>query len=157
MPLGLGATRIITSSEGTYKPAPDGDYAAILPVCDIDGEIVDLCAWFVDAPGRWWLRHGDECFVLGARALGRAAYFGDPIELHATPQAWMLAGGLGTCILRWDIDLRDWFEGKGRREFREAVEDALQDFDLPSSRALRDAGEIIVTDLEKRGLLDRPE
>ena len=53
--------------------------------------------------------------------------------------------------------LRDWFEGMDRREFRKAVDDALRNFDLPSDRALYDAGKLIVTDLEKRGLLDRPE
>ena len=107
----IGAARIVPSDAGTYRLSLDGDWAAILPVRDEDHELVNLCAWFPDAPGRWWLRFSDECFFLGARALTVAAYFGDPIELHATSEAWAVAGGRGACALRWDVDLRPWFEG----------------------------------------------
>ncbi len=117
----LGAARIVTSSGGTYQPDPAGEYAAIIGVHDAECELVDLCAWFPDAPGRWWLRFSDECFFLGARALAVAAYFHDPIELHATPEAWALAGGRGVCLLRWDIDARDWIEGVKRIDAHPAV------------------------------------
>ena len=126
MPLGLGATRIITSAEGTYTPAPDGDYAAILPVHDAEGELANLVAWSPDAPGHWWLRYSDECFILGARALEVAAYFHDPIELQGTPQVWAIEGGKGACVLRWDVDLRPWFEGLKRVDCHAAVASRLR-------------------------------
>ncbi len=121
MPLNFCATRIITSADGTYTPEPNGDYAASLPVYDPDGELVDLCAWFLDGPGRWWLRFRDDVFVLGARALAVATYFGEPIELHATPQDWAVSGGQGACVLRWDIALQAWFEGVKRVDCHPAV------------------------------------
>ena len=117
----FGAARIVPSDDGTYEPDPAGEYAAILGVHDRDGELVNLCAWFPDKPGHWWLRYRDECFFLGARALEIAAYFGDPIELHGTPQDWALAGGQGACVLRWDVDLRPWFEGVRRVDSHPAV------------------------------------
>ena len=52
-------------------------------------------------------------------------------------------------------NLRVWFDGKSRREFREEVEDALRGFKLPSDRVLREMGKTIVTKIEKRGLLGR--
>ena len=107
----FGAARIATNTNGTYEPDSAGEYAAIIAVRDAECDLVDLCAWFPDRPGHWWLRYRDECFFMGARALAVAAYFGDPIELHGTPQEWALAGGKGACLLRWDINPRPWFEG----------------------------------------------
>ena len=118
---GFGAARIATNTDGTYRPDPAGEYAAVLGVHDRDGELVDLCAWRVDAPGHWWLRYGDECFFLGARALEVAAYFNDPIAVHGAPQDWALSSGEGACVLRWDVDLRPWFEGIKRVDCHSAV------------------------------------
>ena len=117
----FGAVRITTNTNGTYEPSDDGEYAAVLGVHDRDGELVDLCVWFPDRSGHWWLRFGDECFFLGARALEVAAYFNDPIALHGAPQDWALAGGEGACVLRWDVDLRSWFEGVKRVDSHPAV------------------------------------
>ena len=107
----IAAARIITAGDGTYRPDTSGEWAAILAVHDQDGEVADLCAWFLDQPSRWWLYYGDEMPILGARALAVAAYFGDPIRLHSTPERWLLARGDGVVILRWDVDCRELFEG----------------------------------------------
>ena len=106
----FGVARIVPSDDDTYRPDPAGEYAAILGVHDRDGELVDLCAWFPDRPGRWWLRYGDV-FVIGARNIAIAADFDNPIVLHSTPQEWALAHGHGACLLRWSFDPRGWFEG----------------------------------------------
>ena len=124
--LALGARRIVTSAGGTYRPVPNGNYAAILPVHDLEGDLVDLVAWFPDSPRRWWLRHRDDCFILGARALEVAAYFNDPIELQGTPQMWARSGGQGACVLRWDVDLSPWFEGVKRVDCHPVVAEHLR-------------------------------
>ena len=110
MSLGLGATRIVTSADGTYTPESDGDYAAIVPVHDVNHELVDLLAWHVGSPGRWWRRFA-AWPVLGARDLAKARYYHDPVVLHSTPDAWVLAGGEGVCLLDWHLDLRPLFQG----------------------------------------------
>ena len=65
-----GLARIETKDDGTYVVDPHGKLAALVPVRDRYGELVDLVAWFPDNPSAWWLRYGDECPVLGSRALG---------------------------------------------------------------------------------------
>ena len=65
----LGAARIMTSADGTYRPDAAGEWAAILAVHDRFGELVDLVSWLPENPCRWWLRIGDETPVLGAQAL----------------------------------------------------------------------------------------
>ena len=111
--LEFGASRIVTAADGTYRPDTEGEWAAALGVHDQDGELADLVAWFPDRPGRWWLRYG-EVVVLGARALAVARYFNDPTTLHGTPQSWALARGKGVCVLRWDVDLWELFDGIAR-------------------------------------------
>ncbi len=51
-------------------------------------------------------------------------------------------------------NLSDWFNGMNRRQFREAVEPALNDADLPTDRTLYDAGKKIVAEIENRRLFD---
>ncbi len=112
----IGAARIVVASDGTYRPDTAGQYAVIIAVHDQDREIADLCAWFPDRPGRWWLRYADEAPILGARALAMARYFGEAIKLYSTPERWLLVRGDGVVILRWSVDYRDLFDGVGRVE-----------------------------------------
>ncbi len=121
----IGAARIVVSGDGTYRADTSGQYAAILAVHDQDGEVADIVAWFPDAPGRWWLRYG-EVVVLGARALEVARYFNDPTTLHGTPQSWALARGDGACVLRWDVDLRELFDGIARVDCAPNLADRLR-------------------------------
>ena len=106
----IGAARIAPSADGTYRPDPTGELAYILGVFDVDHELVDLLAWHVGSPGRWWRRFA-AWPVLGARELAKARYYHDPVVLHSTPDAWVLAGGDGVCLLDWHLDLRPLFEG----------------------------------------------
>ena len=121
----IGAARIVVSGDGTYQPDASGQWAAILAVHDQDGEVADLVAWLVDRPGRWWLRYG-EVVVLGARTLAVARYHGDPITLHDTPQSWALARGVGACVLRWDVDLRELLDGIARVDCAPNLADRLR-------------------------------
>lgn len=109
--LRLPAARITTSADGTYKREPSGRPAIIWPVRDSERETVNLVAWHVETPTRWWMLYGDDCPLLGARQLAVARYFGDSIRLHPTPQEWLLANRDGVVILRWNIDYRDIFDG----------------------------------------------
>ena len=93
----LGAAPITTAANGTYKPDIAGKWAAVVPVHDRFGELVDLCAWFPDKPGRWWLRLREPTPILGTEALAIAAAEGEPINLHGTPERWLIAQA-GACI-----------------------------------------------------------
>ena len=108
----IGMARIRTRPDGLYEPDDGGGPAVIAPVYDSGGELADLCAWDLDAPETWWLRHGDVA-VLGGHALAVAAYFGGSIRLYSTPQAWFLGGQRGVCVLLWDAPLDDLFAGVG--------------------------------------------
>lgn len=107
----IPASRIITFADGRYKRDSSGRPAIIWPVLNSERELVDTLAWHVETPTRWWLRYADDCPLLGARQLAVARYFGDSIQLHPTPQHWLLAHGKGVVILRWDFDYRGLFEG----------------------------------------------
>ena len=127
----IPAARIITSADGRYRRDPSGRPAIIWPVRDSERELVDLVAWHVEAPGHWWLFYADDCPLLGARQLAVARYFGDSIELHPTPQDWLLASRQGVVILRWDVNYRDIFEGVG------TVQCCSVDFESRFRQALR--------------------
>ena len=105
------AARIRTSKDGTFRRDPEGEPALIWPVFDSDDDMVDLVAWDVDAPSRWWLLYRDEAIVLGAHTLAIARYFQEPIILHSVPQQWLVTGRTGVCVLRWDVPLPEILEG----------------------------------------------
>ncbi len=127
----FGIARIITSADGRYRPDASGEWAAIVPVRDRYGEPCDLVAWFPDNPQRWWLRLGEATPILGTEALALAAWDGRSIDLHSTPESWLIsrAGDCirppgtctrecetcslnrGACVLRWDVELSELFEG----------------------------------------------
>ncbi len=125
----LGVERIATTASGTVAPDGHGDLAAVLGVHDRHHELVDLVAWFPDRPCAWWVRHGDECPILGAEGLAQAAWHGEPVQLYSTPEDWLRArccardgdhrrqgGDLHhvICILRWGLELKPLFDGVSR-------------------------------------------
>jgi hypothetical protein len=130
----FGIAKIVTREDGRYRPDIAGEWAAVVPVHDRFGELVDLCAWFPNEPQRWWLRLGEATPILGTKALAIAAAEGEPINLQGTPERWLMDQGgacirppgacaiecatcalpRGACILRWDVDLRELFEGVAR-------------------------------------------
>ena len=105
----IGAARILTRRDGTYRPGPSGQWAAVTVIHNRYGELCDLVAWLPGEPEAWWLRRGDETPFLGTRNLAMAAYYGDTITLHPTPQDWLLAGRKGVCVLKWSWPLDDLF------------------------------------------------
>ena len=113
------APRYVTRADGTFAPDPTGQDCypmVILGVKDRHGELVDLVAWYLDAPENWYLRIGDETPVLGAHALALAAYYRRSVTLYPTPEAWLYArlrdrDHAAVCVLDWDVDLRPLFEG----------------------------------------------
>ena len=127
----IPAARIRADKDGTFRRDPEGEPAIIWPVLDSDREIVNLVAWHVETPTRWWLFYADDCPLLGARQLAVARYFGDPVQLHPTPQHWVLANRQGVVILRWDIDYHDVFDGVG------SVQCCSVDFEHRFRQALR--------------------
>ncbi len=108
--LRLTAVRIVTEDDGTYSVDPHGRLAALIPVRDRWGEIVDAVAFFHDSPQRWWLRFNDEVPILGARALAMAAWERQPLTLWETPLQWLLKHRSGAVVLDWGVDLRTLFE-----------------------------------------------
>ncbi len=108
--LRLTAVRIVTEDDGTYSVDPHGRLAALIPVRDRWGEIVDAVAFFHDSPQRWWLRFNDEVPILGARALAMAAWERQPLTLWETPLQWLLQHRSGAVVLDWGVDLRTLFE-----------------------------------------------
>ena len=95
----LGKAGITTRPDGLYETDRSGEWAAVVGVFDANNEIGDLVAWFLEKPGQWWRRTGDIP-ILGARDLAIAAYGGGAINLHPTPEAWLLARGDGVCVGR---------------------------------------------------------
>ena len=119
--LRFGRARIQPLVSGNYRPSDDGQWAIVLGVQDRFDEIVDLVAWWPDDPGSWWLRHGDEVPLLGARALAFAADERQPIMLLPTPEAWLFAVSERSeervvCVLDWGVGLGPLFDGVSRVE-----------------------------------------
>ena len=105
----LTAVRIASKNDGTYSVDPHGRLAALIPVRDRWGEIVDAVAFLPGAPGRWWLHHRDTV-ILGAEALAEAAWEHQPLELWETPEQWLLHRRRGAVVLDWAVDWRSVFE-----------------------------------------------
>ena len=129
-PARFGRAKIQPLASGAYRPSDAGQWAVVLEVRDRHNELADLVAWLPDDPGHWWLRHGDETPLLGARALAFAADGVGPVTLLPTPEAWLFAhrerpkldaGMIGTevyvgpgavvCIMDWGVDLAPLFDG----------------------------------------------
>lgn len=106
----LTSVRIVTKDDGTYSVDPHGRLAALIPVRDRRGEIVDAVAFFPDEPSQWWLRFGDETPILGAQALAYAAWERQPLTLWETPLQWLLHHRSGSVVLDWGVDLRPLLE-----------------------------------------------
>jgi hypothetical protein len=100
--------RIRICSDRSFEPDETGTLAVLLPV-ELDPEIeIDTVAWTPDRPRRWFFeRH--VASHLGDRALHRAQWFGQPINLVSTPALWLTAPDQSMCILDWQANLRGIF------------------------------------------------
>ena len=106
----LTAVRIAEKNDGTYTVDPHGRLAALIPVRDRWGNLVDAVAFFPDEPEQWWCRYGDETPILGAKALAYTAWERQPLMLWETPLQWLLQHRSGSVVLDWGVDLRPVLE-----------------------------------------------
>ncbi len=106
-------TSIDPRSDGTFRPNERGQWALTLSVDDCDGQLRDFVAYFLNNPGRWWLRR-DQSLILGVEEISRTEFFQRPLSLFETPHAWLPGRGRGAVVLDWGCDLRGIFEAVPR-------------------------------------------
>jgi len=83
-------------------------------------QLVDLVAFKLDDPTRWWRRLGV------ADILGNAPSFTvEPKTLHPTPLDWLRAGGTGLVVLDWSRDPVDLLLGAGAITAAETLKNKL--------------------------------
>ncbi len=125
------ATPRITITGRFFMPDPFGTPAFVVPV--YDGEpvseinpdpsvpLVDLCAFRIEEPERWWFRIGVPHLVLGKDQFVAAMQMLRIGNICPTPLAWLQAGCNGFCPL----DLaRDFHETERMRVRLESLEAA---------------------------------
>ena len=98
----IGVAPIETHQIGIFDFAEHGRRALIMPV--LSGpqytDLVDLIAWFPDAPDQWWSRRYFS-IPLGADQLDIAVMGGNPVVLQPTPLDWLRSNGDGVVINDW--------------------------------------------------------
>lgn len=101
----LGTARVSISRDGS-RWEPEGPDARLLVGVREQGVLVDIAALATHDPDQWAMRRG-EGWCLGYDAWLRCETgHAHELRLHATPLAWLKAGGAGLCVLDWDIGLR---------------------------------------------------
>ncbi len=149
--LSLGRVRFL--DDGTWRVDPTGAPAVLIPVHDRGDFVADVIAYHLDDPSEWWLRYGDSCPLLGARALARAAYHQDPVKLCSTPERWLIgqrrapSAPSPVCILDWGVGLGPLFDGVSHVEcdspalcdrFRKALRSWEPTINVSPARRLRE-------------------
>lgn len=97
----------------SFLPCAGGALAAWCEAIAEDAEaVLDVVAWPVDQPERWWTLGGLAPALGMAHAVNPASYaFGSPLRLHRTPLRWLQAGCDGAVVLdrhmgaRWLLDV----------------------------------------------------
>ena len=95
-----------------YQPADSGELGLVVPVYDgpmpcfmrpVDYEValIDLVAFRLSDPSRWWRRTGLAEY-LGEHLIQRAVTWHKPLHVLPTPLAWLKARGRGVCPLSGD-------------------------------------------------------
>ncbi len=106
--LSLGVPAAVVDMCGTVKIRPDGDLyqpdadgleAVVVPVFDGD-QTVDLLAFNLANPARWWTRTGAH-WALGGDALDRL-WLDDRLHIHRMPINWLQAGAQPNAIVVLD-------------------------------------------------------
>ena len=125
------ATPRISTVGRLFISDPFGGAAFVLPVYDGEpvGELnpdpmvplIDLLAFRLEEPDRWWLRCGIPNLVLGKNQLINAMLTGSNTALHATPLEWLRAGCEGCCPLDLAADLHEVAHMRERLESLEAA------------------------------------
>ena len=125
------ATPRISTAGRLFMPDSFGTPAYVLgvydgePVSELNPDptvpLVDLLAFKLEEPDRWWLRIGAAGLVLGKDKFLEAMVTGSNITLHATPLQWIQAECEGACPL----DLaEEWQAVCTMREHLESLEAA---------------------------------
>jgi len=127
--------QVKTHTDGSFVFDRQGELALVAKIHDAHGDLTDLVAWQPERPGQWWLRHGDIA-VLGAHNLAVAAYYGDGIRLHGTPQDYFSTHQSGVCVLLWSAPLDGLFDGVGMiqchsPDLQKRLETALRRWEPP--------------------------
>ena len=99
----FGVVEAETTDDGYYVPGA-GALHVVMPV--YDGGLVDLVAWRLDDPARWYLRTGLG-WLLNADECLRSRWDGETVTLYSSPLAWLRAGSstlsnVGGVVLDWD-------------------------------------------------------
>ena len=102
----------IVTDRAWFDFAPDGFDAAVCEVRDTDGEtVVDLLAWSVDDPHRWWTAVGAGVVLGEAWAANpNTGLCGEPLRIFRTPLGWLQGDCAGIVLLdparagRWLLD-----------------------------------------------------
>ena len=89
-----GLARIIKMGR-FFEFHPDGEWAVIVPVIDVD-ELVDLLAFNPREPEKWWFRDGAERLLNGG-ALGDQL-MDNHLRVFRTPLEWLKGGCAGVVI-----------------------------------------------------------
>ena len=99
-PFGIGFLEPVGTDYWQPIDEPAAIGAIIQPVYD-DGDLIDLIAWRSQNPLDWRWRVG-SAWALGADFLHGSVWDGfASIAIHATPLAWLAAGGEGLTVLNW--------------------------------------------------------
>ena len=115
----VGIEKIEVEGE-LYHPSGDGAVVVIMPVVEWtpdgpylnaegfihpDGPpafepiLVDLVAWRLRDPERWWFRRGEPALMLGRDNLEVAAWLESPIKVFRTPLGWLRNGCRGVVLI----------------------------------------------------------
>ena len=102
----------ISTDGAWFDFAPNGHVAAVCEIWDADGKtIVDLVAWSVDDPHRWWTALGVGVVLGEAYAANpNTGLCGEPLRIFRTPLGWLQGDCAGIVLLdraragRWLLD-----------------------------------------------------
>ncbi len=139
----------VNDTAGTWQPTPGGRKLFAVP-CGERGphnigwrRIDDLCAFDLNAPARFWLRH-DAVNILNAVAVDRSIHYGEPLAVHDTPLSWLQHGANGCVIVRWaDPHISVWLLGvrkvladsfAGKKRLVDAMRDRVPEKHIPEIR-----------------------
>lgn len=76
-----------------WRDIPSGKNLVTEPI------LYDVIAWTPSNPAQWYFLRGEHNLILGEKAMHRASICNEPIQLHATPFAWLKAGCRGSVLL----------------------------------------------------------
>ena len=100
MELVLGAALVLPVGDNLFEVDDAGRRAALQPVEDAGGAVVDIIAWHPGNPDRWRFLTG-EGEALGLIELELLPEE-ETIICYSSPLSWLRAGGRGLCLLASD-------------------------------------------------------